>query len=145
MGKMSRDKGKTGEREVVNLFKSWCLKAFRTAQHCGMPFGNRSGVADVDLQGLHIEVKRTETAKLHDWFEQFNRDRGATPGFIMHRRNGGQWMAIVPMDMLFQFLEIYGAKLPIQEGSPNAGNSAQTDSGGEVSRLRTAEADTDED
>lgn len=145
MGKMSRNKGKAGEREVVNLFKSWCLKAFRTAQHCGMPFGTRSGVADVDLQGLHIEVKRTETAKLHDWFEQFNRDRGATPGFIMHRKNSGQWMAIVPMDMLFQFLEIYGARLPIKAEESHQGNEAQTDAGWQVPGLRTAQSDTDED
>jgi len=143
MGKMSRNKGKTGEREVVNLFKSWCLKAFRTAQACGMPFGSRSGVADVDLQGFHIEVKRTETAKLHDWFEQFNRDRQATPGFIMHRKNGGQWMAIVPMDMLFLFLEPYGAK--IQLDSPDAGDQTETDGGGQVPGLRATKEDTDPD
>jgi len=143
MGKMSRDKGKTGEREVVKLFKSWGLKAFRTAQACGMPFGSRSGVADVDLQGFHIEVKRTETAKLHEWFEQFNRDRQASPGFIMHRKNGGQWMAIVPMDMLFLFLEPHGAK--IQLNAENAGNQADTDGGREVPSVRSAEDDTKED
>lgn len=143
MGKMSRNKGKTGEREVVNLFKSWSLKAFRTAQACGMPFGSRSGVADVNLMDMHIEVKRTETAKLHKWFEQFNRDRGATPGFIMHRKNGGQWMAIVPMDMLFLFLEHHGAK--IQLNTQNAGDQADTDGGGQMPGVRAEEDDTDED
>lgn len=57
MGAKSRNKGKSGEREVVNLAKSLGLDAVRTAP---MQAGVGTQYADVDIRGIPIavEVKR---------------------------------------------------------------------------------------
>lgn len=72
MGKMSREKGKRGERQVAALFReAGYSDAHRTAQ-----FKGKTGDAgDVEgVPGIHIEVKFQERMKLYDWMDQAVRD-----------------------------------------------------------------------
>ena len=107
MGKMSRNKGKVGEREVANILKERGYDAHRGQQYCGA-----NGDADVvGLPGVHIEVKRTENLSLYSALEQAENDarEGEIP-VVIHRRNHKRWVAIMEME---HFLDLY-------EGSEHA-------------------------
>ena len=70
MGKMSREKGKRGERELASKLREFGYNARRGQQYCGA-----NGDADVvGLPGMHIEVKRTERLHLYDALDQSKRD-----------------------------------------------------------------------
>lgn len=91
MGKMSRNKGKSGEREWAGFCRDHGYPlARRTSQYCGKS-GEASDV--VGLPGLHVEVKRCETEKLHDWIDQAVRDsmgKGLIP-IVAHRMSRQKW------------------------------------------------------
>ena len=67
MGKSQRTKGADGEREVVNLLKSYGFESQRTApmQAGGTGFGDVSG-----LPGYYVEVKRQERWRVQAWYDQ---------------------------------------------------------------------------
>lgn len=99
MGKASRDKGKRGEREAAKeLAKVLGCSARRGVQYQGGP-GSPDVV--VDIQGLHIEVKRTEAFRMWDALEQAYLDKplGSAP-VVLHRKNLKPWVAIVHLDDL---------------------------------------------
>lgn len=101
MGRMSRNKGKTGERELANILKAHGYDARRTQQYCGA-----NGDADVvGLPGVHIEVKRTESLSLYTALEQAESDarEGEIP-VVFHRRNRKRWVAIMELE---NFLNMY--------------------------------------
>ncbi len=60
---------------------------------------------DISLPGIHLEVKRVEALRLSEALNQAEAD--AAPGtlpVVMHRRNRGQWVALMGLD---SFLELY--------------------------------------
>jgi len=101
MGRMSKEKGKRGEREIASFLKAYGYDARRGQQFCGI-----EGDADViGLPGIHIEVKRTETLRLYDALYQSKRDAkdGETPT-VWHRKNDCKWVVILDAD---DFMKIY--------------------------------------
>jgi len=96
-GKRSRDKGKTGERELskelTRLFGVECRR--------GQQFNGIDGRDVVGIPGLHIECKRVESLSLYPAVDQAIRDAGEeeTP-VVFHRRNNKKWLAIVELDKL---------------------------------------------
>lgn len=88
MAKISRDRGRRFEQEVVNLFKDWGHNAFRTAQHMG-----KTGQApDVKVYGLHVECKRRRSLAVMEFYHQAERDaraegKGNIPTVIMRADN----------------------------------------------------------
>jgi Holliday junction resolvase len=101
MGKAEREKGKRGEREIARLLKDMGFNAHRTQQYCG----NTGDAADVvGIDGFHLEVKRCETTKIHEWIRQAERDCGENVPIVLHRRNGEVWYATMPAIDLFQLI-----------------------------------------
>ena len=101
MGKMQREKGKRGERELAACLREFGYECRRGVQYCG-----KNGDADVvGLPGVHIEVKRTENLKLYDALDQAARDArtGEIP-VVFHRKNNCEWTCILPLD---GFMKIY--------------------------------------
>ena len=94
MGKMSRDKGKRGEREVASLFRQYGFDAHRGQQYHGGP----DSPDVVGVPGLHIEVKRTERLNLYDALAQAKRDAGEDLPVVIHRKNDSPWVAIMDFD-----------------------------------------------
>lgn len=94
----SKKKGSAGEREACKAVSEHLrIEARRSQQYCG-----RSGDADLQttLHGVHFEVKRTECLRLYDAVEQAKNDcRGKVP-VVLHRRNRGEWLVIVPLNRL---------------------------------------------
>ena len=98
MGKMQREKGKRGERELAGILRDYCR---RGQQYCGT-----SGDADViGLPDVHIEVKRVEDLRLRKALQQSSRDaRAGEIPVVMHRRNREPWKVSMWME---NFRKIY--------------------------------------
>ena len=88
MGKMQREKGKRGERELAGIVRDYGYNCRRGQQYCGT-----SGDADViGLPDVHIEVKRVEDLRLRKALQQASRDaRAGEIPVVMHRRNYEPW------------------------------------------------------
>ena len=98
MGRMSRQKGKRGEREAAaELAVVFGCEARRGVQYQGGPDS-----PDVVLDGVavHVEVKRTETLSLYAATDQARHDAGGKIPLVLHRRNGKAWVAIVELEHL---------------------------------------------
>ena len=94
MGKLSRDKGKTGEREVVALLKRHGFAARR-----GQQFKGTKDSPDVihDMEGFFIEVKRREQVNLYTALDKADTEKNAGDhSVVFHRKNGKRWL--VTMD-----------------------------------------------
>lgn len=96
MGKMSRDKGKRGERMWAAFCGRQGYECRRTAQYCGKT-GEAADV--VGLPGIHQEVKRVERLNIVDAVDQARRD--ARPGeipIVAHKRNRCDWLVTMRAD-----------------------------------------------
>jgi Holliday junction resolvase len=99
MPKMSRDKGKRGEREAAAILNDlFGCAARRSQQYCG-----EAGDADLttDLEGVHFEVKRVERFQLHAALRQACED--ATPDdipVVLHKSNRNPWVVVLKLDDL---------------------------------------------
>lgn len=94
MSRMSRNKGKAGEREAAELLRNHGFGGARR----GMQFRGGPDSPDVvGLPGHHVEVKRCESLSVYVAMDQANEDRreGEIP-LILHRRNNKNWLAILP-------------------------------------------------
>ncbi len=109
MGKMSKDKGKVGEREVAELIRSYGFEARRGQQHRGGP-----GTPDVihSIPGVHVEVKRKERFNLYDALDQAHDDSStAETAVVFHRRNNKRWVVILDADAFLRMARYIGKNL----------------------------------
>lgn len=93
MGRMSRQKGKRGEREAAAELGSLLgCDARRGVQFQGGPDS-----PDVVLEGvnIHVEAKRVEALNLYAAIEQAKADAGEKVPIVWHRRNGKASVLIV--------------------------------------------------
>lgn len=97
----SRDKGARGERELANLLRKKGYDARRGQQYCGA-----NGDADVvGLDGIHIEVKRTERFRPYEAMHQsLNDAREDELSTVFYRSNKRGWLVMMTMD---EWLELY--------------------------------------
>jgi hypothetical protein len=106
MGKLSRDKGKVGEREVAALLREYGFDGKRGVQYQG---GKDS--ADVTgLPGFHIEVKRTEKLNLEAAMAQARadcEDRTVNIPVVFHRKNKNDWVAILDVHAFLNRVKEY--------------------------------------
>lgn len=107
MGRMSRQKGKRGEREFAAFLCSLGVEARRGVQFHGGPDS-----PDV-VSGLpvHWEVKRVERLDLHGSLKQAVDE--AAPGkipVVAHRKNNGEWIAVMSMKDLIALFVRAGAQ-----------------------------------
>lgn len=93
MGKLSRQKGKRGEREAAALLRE---NGFHEARRGVQYQGGHDSDDVVGLPGWHIEVKRTETISVYPALAQAIEDKtDEVKPVVFHRRNGKQWVAIL--------------------------------------------------
>lgn len=94
----SREKGKRGEREAAAaMCEHIGCEARRGVQFQG---GNDSPDVRHSIPGVHVEVKRTETFNAYNAIEQASRDGGGAVPLVLHKRNRGEWLAVVPLARL---------------------------------------------
>lgn len=101
MGKMSREKGKRGEREFAKLCRDQGFEVRRTAQYCG----NTGEAADVvGLPHIHVEVKFVERLNIYDAVSQAMRDAdqdGRMP-IVAHKKSRFPWLVTMPAEVFFK-------------------------------------------
>lgn len=100
MGKLSRNKGKTGERELANLLKSHGYNCRRGQQYCG----TETSADVIGLDGIHIECKRVERLNLKSAMEQAKSDCGNNIPCVFHRANREEWKVTMLLD---DWLKLY--------------------------------------
>ena len=96
MGKMSRDKGKEGEREIARILRE---HGYEDARRGVQYHGGGDSPDVVGLPGVHIEVKRAEKLSIYEALDQSIAD--AAPGeipVVFHRRNKKPWLAILRLE-----------------------------------------------
>lgn len=93
----SKRKGTNGERELVNILKSYGFDCRRSQQYCGYADGSLADV--IGLDGIHIEVKRVEQINIDACMEQAVRDckDGEIPT-VWHRRNRKPWYVTMRLE-----------------------------------------------
>ena len=98
MGKMSKNKGKVGERELASeLRRLFGVNARRGQQFHG---GGDSPDVVVDLP-IHAEVKRCEKLSLYKAMKQAIGDAGeGKVPVVFHRQNREDWLAIIRLNDL---------------------------------------------
>ena len=98
----SNAKGKRGEREAAKALRALGIDARRGQQYAG---GQDSPDIVTDIPNLHIEVKRTEALNLYGALDQAIRDaQGKTP-IVLHRRNNKDWVCIVRLGDIAEWLK----------------------------------------
>jgi Holliday junction resolvase len=106
MGKMSKNKGKVGERELAAELR----RLFGVAARRGVQYSGGSDSPDVvtDIPGLHCEVKRTERLSLYPAVKQAVRDAGADKvPIVFHRQNREDWLAVIRLNDLPELIKLF--------------------------------------
>jgi len=105
MGKLSREKGKRGEREVVDLLKKYGFEARR-----GQQFKGTKDSPDIihNMAGVFIEVKLRQAFNLHATIEQAGEEAGDDDPVVFHRKDGKPWLVTLNAgDFLKMMEELY--------------------------------------
>lgn len=103
MGKMSRNKGKVGERELAaELCKLGIRGARRGVQYSGG--GESPDVIGLEPYCIHIECKRVERLDLTAAMAQAINDCGGKTPIVCHRKNRGKWMVTCHLDDFIRIL-----------------------------------------
>jgi Holliday junction resolvase len=122
----SRAKGARAERELAEYIRSFGFAARR-----GQQFSGSAESPDVvtDIAGVHFESKRVEKGSIYPWLAQAKRDAGKKIPVVAHRRNGEEWIAILPLKHLMELLR--GRDIGVQQLLPEdpAGAAAGEGSG----------------
>ena len=107
MGKLSRDKGKRGERMWRDLLRAFGFKkAYRTQQFSGKsPDGSSGDVQCPELPSIHWEVKNVEAFRLWASMEQAMRDKAAGQiPVVAHTKNDYGFVVILPAEDFLNIL-----------------------------------------
>ena len=107
-GKMSRDKGKRGERELSKtLTELLGVECRRGQQYNGI-----EGQDVVGVDGLHIESKWVERLNLRDAYAQAQADAAANDvPVVCHKKNNQPWLITMALSDILDFaMAINGAK-----------------------------------
>lgn len=109
MGRMSREKGKRGEREVAEILRNHGYAARRGQQF----HGGADSPDVVGLPGFHIEVKYTQRFDLYGALKQAETDSSGMDDvpLVVHRKaaeNGQKkpdWVAVLKLEDFLKILE----------------------------------------
>ena len=101
MGKMSKTKGKTGEREVAALLREFGYGGARGVQYQG----GKDSADVIGLPGFHIEVKRVERFDLEGAMEQAKADAaGSATPVVFHRKSKRDWVVVLDARAFLQLV-----------------------------------------
>ena len=110
-GLRSRNKGKSGERELA--IKLSALLGVQCRR--GQQFSGLEGRDVVGVDGLHIECKRTEKLNLYNAINQAVRDaRNDDLPVVCHRRSRADWLCVLRLADITRFARV------IQQIEPSA-------------------------
>lgn len=95
----SKRKGNGGELELLHLLHDRGYPVYRNDQRFVGGVDRPDICLRMNGQEFHCEVKRTEKLRLYDALSQAIRDsNGKRAPLVLHRRNRGEWLAIMRLD-----------------------------------------------
>jgi|TARA_R100000750_G_C2319309_1_gene85680 Holliday junction resolvase len=104
----SKLKGKNGELEVAHLLKEYGFNARRGQQFAG---GQDSPDVVHSVEGIHIEVKRTEAFRLYDALEQAEADKNEhEQAVVFHRKNNQPWVVVLKAEDFLKVMKQTGRR-----------------------------------
>ena len=106
MGKLSRDKGKRGERMWRDILRSFGFKkSYRTQQFSGKSPDGSADVNCPELPSIHWEVKNVEKLNVWTAIGQATSDRpvGKIP-VVAHTKNGYGFLCTLPAEDFLNIL-----------------------------------------
>ena len=109
-GRMSREKGKRGERELAGKLKDYGFECRR-----GQQYNGADGSADViGLPGIHIECKRVEALNIYNAIAQAQSEaKNVELPAVFHRKNNCQWLVTMPLDFWMELYKKYYESLDV--------------------------------
>ena len=103
MSKMSRDKGKRGEREVATIIRSHGFEAQRGQQHCG---GSDSPDVIHNIPDVYIEVKYREQLNVYEALEKVTKEAPIdSRPVVFHRRKRTGWLVSMDAEDFLYLME----------------------------------------
>ena len=110
----SKQKGASGERELVRKLKEYGFQTRRSVQYNGKA---EDGQADLlGLEGIHIECKRVERLNIYDAMAQANHDAKADElPTVFHRKNNAKWLVTMSLDSFMKLYKAYFEELKENE------------------------------
>ncbi len=101
MGRSQREKGKRGERLAAKAVS----QAIRIPARRGVQFKGGADSADleVDLEGVHWEVKFVERESIRLWMKQAHDDSGGKIPVVLSKRSREPWLITLPLERLYEF------------------------------------------
>lgn len=121
MGRSQRQKGKRGERMAAKAVSAaLCVKARRGVQFKG---GADSADIEVEIPGVHWEVKFVERESIRTWMAQAKEECGPGVPVVLHKRSREEWLLTLPLERLYEF---------VQRLEEAAGSTLQALGGGQV-------------
>lgn len=103
MGKPSRDKGARRERELVALFRSWGLEAYRVP----LSGATEHSKGDVDCYKIgrdapfcgESKAKKGGFKQLYSWLEKDGAD------YLALRKDNAEWIFVLPERVMRELLQ----------------------------------------
>lgn len=128
MGRAQRQKGKRGERAAAKAVSA----ALRVNARRGVQFKGGADSADIEVEipGVHWEVKFVERESVRTWMAQAQAECGGGVPVVLHKRSREEWLVTLPLERLYEF---------VQRLEEAAGQTLQALGGAEVSRELPAE------
>lgn len=121
MGRAQREKGKRGERAAAKAVAvALGVSARRGVQYKG---GADSADIQVDIPGVHWEVKFVERESVRTWMAQAAEESGGQVPAVLHKRSRGEWLVTLQLERLYEF---------VQRLEEAAGQTLQALGGGQV-------------
>ena len=101
MGKLQRNKGARGERELALVLTEAGFPARRGQQFRGGP---DSPDVVCDCLPIHWECKRVERLRIYDALDQARDEAGGNIPVVAHRKNNHDWIAVLRLADLLDIL-----------------------------------------
>lgn len=103
MGRAQRQKGKRGERLAAKAVSAALgVTARRGVQYKG---GADSADIEVEIPGVHWEVKFVERESVRSWMTQAREECGVAVPVVLHKRSRGEWLVTLPLERLYEFAQ----------------------------------------
>jgi hypothetical protein len=101
MGRSQREKGKRGERLAAKAVS----QALRIPARRGVQFKGGADSADleVELDGVHWEVKFVERESIRIWMKQAAEDCGGKIPVVLSKKSREPWLITLPLERLYEF------------------------------------------
>lgn len=103
MGRSQREKGKRGERAAAKAVSAALgVSARRGVQYKG---GADSADLEVEIPGVHWEVKFVERESVRTWMAQACEESGGQVPVVLHKRSRGEWLVTLQLERLYEFVQ----------------------------------------